>query len=43
MRKDFELPSFFETSSESELLSNNDLLSWFVSWVIVLRSYLTKK
>ena len=27
MRKDFVLPLLFETSSESELLSDNDLLT----------------
>ena len=33
MQKDFELPFLSETSSESELLSYNNLLTWFVFWM----------
>ena len=42
MQKDFELPSLFNTSSQSELLSNNDLSTWFVFWVCILKSLLLK-
>ena len=37
-RKDFEFLYLLETSSESELLSDNDLLTWYVFWICNLKS-----
>ena len=42
MQKDFELPCLFETSSEGELWSDYNLLTWFVFWVYILKSWLVK-
>ena len=41
-RKDFELLSYFETSTESELVSDKNLLTWFIFWVSILESWLFK-